>query len=316
MSTISAGNTTTTAFKVTADLTGNVIVSTTGGMIFTNSSTGGLTVPTGTDAQRPSSPPAGTIRYNTSNNNTEIYTGLTWSTITSQTYSVNYLVAGGGGGGGGSPGGYAGGGGGAGGYLANTTTLTGGVGYAVTIGAGGTNPGTSAANGANGTSSSLGAIATALGGGGGGSGASSGQGNNGVAGASGGGGGGGPSTGSTGGAGTSGQGYAGGNGANAGNSGGGGGAGGVGGAASSGAYGTAGPGANSTISGSTVTYCTGGAAGGSAPANSGNGGIFGSGASGIVIISYAGTQRGTGGTVTSSGGNTIHTFTTSGTYTA
>jgi PKD repeat protein len=35
-----------------------------------------------------------------------------------------------------------------------------------------------------------------------------------------------------------------------------------------------------------------------------------------VIISYPGSQRGTGGTVTSSGGNTIHTFTSSGTYTA
>jgi hypothetical protein len=40
------------------------------------------------------------------------------------------------------------------------------------------------------------------------------------------------------------------------------------------------------------------------------------GGSGIVIISYVGPQRGTGGTVTSSGGSTIHTFTTSGTYTA
>jgi PKD repeat protein len=35
-----------------------------------------------------------------------------------------------------------------------------------------------------------------------------------------------------------------------------------------------------------------------------------------VIIRYAGIQRGSGGTVTSSGGNTIHTFTSSGTYTA
>jgi hypothetical protein len=35
-----------------------------------------------------------------------------------------------------------------------------------------------------------------------------------------------------------------------------------------------------------------------------------------VIIAYPGVQRGTGGTVTSSGGNTIHTFTSSGTYTA
>ena len=42
----------------------------------------------------------------------------------------------------------------------------------------------------------------------------------------------------------------------------------------------------------------------------------GSGGSGIVIIRYTGSQRGTGGTVTSSGGYTIHTFTSSGTYTA
>jgi hypothetical protein len=42
----------------------------------------------------------------------------------------------------------------------------------------------------------------------------------------------------------------------------------------------------------------------------------GSGGSGVVIIRYLGSQRGTGGTVTSSGGYTIHTFTSSGTYTA
>jgi len=42
----------------------------------------------------------------------------------------------------------------------------------------------------------------------------------------------------------------------------------------------------------------------------------GAGGSGIVIIRYSGGQRGSGGTVTSSGGYTIHTFTTSGTYTA
>jgi hypothetical protein len=40
------------------------------------------------------------------------------------------------------------------------------------------------------------------------------------------------------------------------------------------------------------------------------------GGSGIVIISYLGSQRGTGGTVTSSGGYTIHTFTSSSTYNA
>jgi hypothetical protein len=33
-----------------------------------------------------------------------------------------------------------------------------------------------------------------------------------------------------------------------------------------------------------------------------------------VVIRYPGSQRGTGGTVTSVGGYTIHTFTSSGTY--
>jgi hypothetical protein len=41
----------------------------------------------------------------------------------------------------------------------------------------------------------------------------------------------------------------------------------------------------------------------------------GSGGSGVVIISYAGSQAFTGGTVTTSGGNTIHTFTASGSLT-
>jgi hypothetical protein len=49
--------------------------------------------------------------------------------------------------------------------------------------------------------------------------------------------------------------------------------------------------------------------------------VGGTGGSGVVIISYANsTQLGTGGTVTSysSGGSTywVHTFTSSGTYTA
>lgn len=42
----------------------------------------------------------------------------------------------------------------------------------------------------------------------------------------------------------------------------------------------------------------------------------GAGGSGIVIIRYTGAQRGTGGTVTSSGGYTYHTFTSSGAFTA
>jgi hypothetical protein len=39
------------------------------------------------------------------------------------------------------------------------------------------------------------------------------------------------------------------------------------------------------------------------------------GGSGIIIIRYAGGQQATGGTVTSAGGYTYHTFTSSGTYT-
>jgi hypothetical protein len=35
-----------------------------------------------------------------------------------------------------------------------------------------------------------------------------------------------------------------------------------------------------------------------------------------VIIRYLGLQKGTGGVVTSSGGYTIHTFTSSGSYVA
>jgi hypothetical protein len=42
----------------------------------------------------------------------------------------------------------------------------------------------------------------------------------------------------------------------------------------------------------------------------------GAGGSGIVIVRYAGAQKGSGGTVTSSGGYTYHTFTSSSTYTA
>ena len=66
------------------------------------------------------------------------------------------------------------------------------------------------------------------------------------------------------------------------------------------------------------------APGGAGGANTGGGGgaagnfesTGGTGGSGIVILRYLGGQKGTGGTITSSGGYTIHTFTSSGTYTA
>jgi hypothetical protein len=59
------------------------------------------------------------------------------------------------------------------------------------------------------------------------------------------------------------------------------------------------------------TANTGGGGGGGMLTNSVNYN-GGAGGSGVVIISYAGTQKFTGGTVTSSGGNTIHTFNSSG----
>jgi hypothetical protein len=55
----------------------------------------------------------------------------------------------------------------------------------------------------------------------------------------------------------------------------------------------------------------GGGGGGGYPSTAGA-----AGGSGIVVVSYEGAQRGTGGTITSVGGYTIHTFTASGTYTA
>jgi hypothetical protein len=122
--------------------------------------------------------------------------------------------------------------------------------------------------------------------------------------------------------------------------------------ASSTAGGNGGAGATSSISGTSVTYAggggggsylygssgtggTGGSGGGgnggfgstsgvAGKVNSGSGGgssgvnsagsmnTVGNGGSGIVIISYAGSQKFSGGTVTTSGGNTIHTFTSSG----
>ena len=64
--------------------------------------------------------------------------------------------------------------------------------------------------------------------------------------------------------------------------------------------------------GDNATTNTGGGGGGG---TGGGGGGGGNGGSGIVIIRYPGIQRASGGTVTSSNGYTIHTFTSSGTFT-
>jgi len=254
------------------------------------------------------------------------------------TYSIDYLVVAGGGA-------SDQGGGGAGGYSTGTVSVTGGTSYTITVGAGGTAAAGGTSNGGNGNNSSISSLSTSTGGGGGawstntpGSGGS---------------GGGAGQTGSgtyAGGTGTAGQGNNGGS--NGGFNtprypgGGGGGAGAVGQNAQSGSqagnggigkqwfdgnyYAGGGGGGNNTTGGTTTGGQGGGGAGGfgtnggpptAGTANTGgggggDGGTGYAGGSGVVIIRYSGSQVGSGGTVTSAGGYTYHTFTGSGTFTS
>lgn len=240
---------------------------------------------------------------------------------TANTYDVQYLlVAGGGGCSGPDSSSNGGGGGGAGGYRALTATLTpGSGGLTVTVGGGGSGSGYQPWNtvgqryGSSGSASSFnstsatgggagGLLATGLSGGsGGGGGYQSGISYTNQAtysGGSGNAGGYSPSEGGNGGSGIS--------------------------------YGVGGNGGNLPSSDRTwlngTTYAAGGVpsgGGSSGAANTGNGaraprqtyGVSRPGGSGIVIIRYAGSTKGSGGTITSSGGYTYHTFTSSGTYT-
>lgn len=109
--------------------------------------TGYLQLPTGTTAQRPSSPSDGYMRYNTTESEVEVYSSGQWKSWSNKLpYEVDYLIIGGGGGGGGSTAG----GGGAGGLRTSYGSTSGGgtasestkvleVGqvYTITIGAGG-----------------------------------------------------------------------------------------------------------------------------------------------------------------------------------
>jgi hypothetical protein len=321
--------------------TGAVTITNTGAVYDANtSSTGYFDLPSGTTAQRPASPQDGMIRFNTTIGSPEWYdsSSTSWLRFNQQIpYSVEYLVISGGGGGG-SSGGASAGGGGAGGVLNGTSTVGSTPAYTVTVGAAGT-AGSGGGFGGDGGVSSFNAIAP-VGGGGGGAGGNAGR--------SGGSGGGGGTNAGGGGSGTSGQGNAGGTAETDGNYRGGGGGGrsavgangtgGAGGGAGTNAYSTwasatstgvsgyyAGGGGGGAFYGSAGTGGAGGGGvgnGGGATANTGGGGGGsrvgggGTGGSGIVIIRYLGSQRGTGGTVTSSGGYTYHTFTSSGTYTA
>jgi hypothetical protein len=255
------------------------------------------------------------------------YSAFTIKSI--QNYTANYLVIGGGGSGGSITGAwYSSGGGGAGGYIESSSTFIAGATYPITVGAGA--PAAYQAQGGNGNVSSIGGVVTALGGGGGGTGNNSGNS---------GGSGGGASRQSGGGAGTTGQGNAGGSNGGSDPYSGGAGGGGAGAVGGSGAGAGGGIGVYSAINGTNIRRADGGpgafagvipggAGQGAVNTGNGGGGYFGAtpnadspgysvqGGSGIVIISYPGSQKGTGGTVTSVAGNTIHTFTSSGTYIA
>ncbi len=247
---------------------------------------------------------------------------------------MEILLVGGGGGGGSR----IAGGGGAGGYIITSSVITSGT-YTVTVGTGGigalvAGPGT---NGGNTVFSNI----TAYGGGGGGNYPGT-PGTNGLDGASGGGGGGG----FVGGLAIYGtQGTNGGNGSGPIYGGGGGGA------STSGSTSSGGSGSFAalfaTVGGSPVGWFAGGGGGGfqnliegiggigggangsliatsnggTGSANTGGGGggsrfgAGGDGGSGVAIIRYPGPQIATGGTVTSAGGDTIHTFTATGSST-
>jgi hypothetical protein len=246
-------------------------------------------------------------------------------------------------------------GGGAGGYISATANITPGQLYSIIIGGGGAGgtsvgnvPSPSSSSGSPGSGSSLsglGISATAIAGGFGA------QDENTLGGSGGSGGGTGGDSSGAGGSGTTGQGNAGAANQGSRSGGGGGGAGSIattrtGGNGSTwlngttyagGGGGGAGGASTSTAPGGTGGGGTGAATTGNSAANAGDGGNTPGGAntggggggdaasrnaggkaggSGIVIIRYAGSQRALGGTVSSAGGFTFHTFTSSGTYTA
>ena len=268
--------------------------------VYGSSGTGAENLPSGTTAQRPSSPVAGANRFNSTLGFAEYWTGSQWATYgTISASSVSYLVVAGGGG---SAGGNAiypdSGGGGGGGLLAGTLGVTPGTSYTVTIGGGGTgvSSGSAYGQGGSGTNSVFSSI-TSTGGGGGA--VRSNTLNNGLSGGSGGGAAidaGGASSGS-GGTATSGQGFAGGTAFAFGpyySSGGGGGASAVGANGSGSGGGAGGAGTISLITGTSVTYA-GGGGGTSRGGTVASGGAGGGGAGGSNGVGTAGTVNTGGG---------------------
>lgn len=345
---VTLGGALTFANSIT-NTSGNLTFTANSGIIDMSTNTKALVPPTGTTAQRPSSPQVGMSRWNSDTGAYEVWTGVEWKQLASGTYTIDFLMVAGGGSGsvGGGSGNF--GGGGAGGLIYTTGYggITPGNSYTITVGAGAPTQTVqyTATNGANTTAFGQTAI-----GGGGGYGLSGGSGGAGYP---------------NGGSGTAGQGN---NGGRTQDAGGGGGGAGVAGSNWSGGGGPGGNGLSYDITGTATYYAGGGGGGGNADgdnypgasgglgggggganayefsagdggagtANTGGGGggganvrngsssghaYGGAGGSGVVIIRYASsTQRASGGTVTSytSGSVTywVHKFTTSGTYVA
>lgn len=213
---------------------------------------------------------------------------------TNSQFTVNALVVAAGGGGSTASGGVTEGGGGGGGQvLTNSSIAVTSQAYSITVGTGGS------ANSASAGGSSTFSTLTATGGLGAGSNTSGGGTSpNGSSGA--------------GGTGVSPTGGSGGTGINSSITGSSIAYGGGGGGAISGSATCGGTGGSHLGTGSNGTANRGGGGGG----GGGSGASGGNGGSGVVIISYStGSLTATGGTITTSGGNTIHTFTTSGTWT-
>ena len=308
-----------------------------GGVVDLNSDNTAFKMPVGSSSFT-GTPVTGMIRNNTSiaNNDAatafEYYDGTQWVGMGTEAFpriNMNFLViagAGSGGSGGGA-------GGGAGGYRTSYGTsganspaedelsLFIGTTYTITVGGGGLAPGGNS-RGNKGSDSVFATIISLGGGSGGGNFGTS------MGGGSGGSGGGGGWNASTGGAGTANQGQNGGGNISQYQGGGGGGASGTG-----GATGVAGAGLSIDITGTAVTRAQGGAGGqtssgatGGVNTGSGGGGCYnsncpaGAGGSGLVVLrmptaDYSGTTTGSP-TVTTSGTDTILTYTGSGTYTA
>jgi hypothetical protein len=297
-----------------------------------------LRIPTGTTAQRPTGA-SGMVRMNTTTGQPEWYNTATstWASFNQDvnSYLVEYLLVGGGGGGGYDNGA----GGGAGGFVLDCgLSVSSCMSYSVIVGSGGS--AISGVSGHGGASCFNGVVA--LGGGGGG-----GQSNIGDDGGSGGGSMYYPIGAIRGGFGTIGQGFEGGCWTALSSPWIGAGGGGASQRGFDGPYnGMGGAGKPSTLLGNTCYYAGGGNGSGDSPGcqtqplggggiagnptggngntNSGGGGggginggnYGGNGGSGVVIIRYPGCQRGSGGTICSYCGTTIHVFTSSGTFVA